>query len=113
VSKITVTVETVGKPDSFTFGWEGNTSMMRGVIEETKNLAHRNGCNAGQFVREVLTQVPSAGPLPGPEGVPQLMVIMCAVILYFANKHPEETLDGLAKYDAVAAVTIRGEDFSI
>jgi hypothetical protein len=30
-----------------------------------------------------------------------------------ANAHPEETFEGLAEYDDMAAVTIRGEDVSM
>jgi hypothetical protein len=113
MSKITVTIDAEGRPDNFTFEWEGDAPIMRGVVEETENLAQRNGRAPGQFVREVLTQLPPTGPLPGPEGVTQVMPILCAVVLHFTNEHAGTPLDSLAKYDITGAVTIRGEDFSV
>jgi hypothetical protein len=113
MSKITVTIDAEGRPDNFTFEWEGDPQALRGVVAATRDLAQRAGVRPEQFVESALMQFPSAGPISGPEGGYQRMAILCAVILHFTNEHAGEPLDRLAQYDVTAAVTIRDGAFSV
>jgi hypothetical protein len=116
MSKIAVIVDAEGQ-DSFTFDWEGDVQAMQGIVDATRGLAQRSGRNPGQFVREWVTQFPSTGPLPGGDGETQRMVMLCVVVLYLVNEYnnglPGPMPDRLARYDIIATVTVRGEDFSV
>jgi hypothetical protein len=96
--KITVTVDAEGRPNNFTFEWEGDAQALLGVVAATRDLAQREGVRPEQFVESALMQFPSVGPISGPEGGYQLMAILCAVVLHFTNEHAGEPLDRLAEY---------------
>ena len=115
MSKITVTIDAEGQA-SFKFDWEGDVQELQDNIDEVERLARRNGLDLDEFARAALMQFPSTGPIPGPGGETQRMVILCA-ILSFVDECADElcapVLDCLAKQNIIATVTIRGKKLSV
>jgi hypothetical protein len=115
MSKITVTIDAEGQ-GSFTFDWEGDVRELQDNIDEVERLARRNGLDPDAFVKAALMRFPSTGPIMGPGGEAQRMVILCAILRLaeeHANKLPVPVLDCLATQDITAKVTIRGTGLSM
>ena len=115
MSKITVTIDAEGQ-GSFTFDWEGDVQELQDHIDEIERLARRNELDLDEFARAALLQFPSTGPIAGPGGETQRMVILCSVLRLaekYVDKLPAPVLDCLATQNITAKVTIRGTEISM
>jgi hypothetical protein len=115
MSKITVTIDAEGQ-GSFKFDWEGDVQELQDNIDEIERLARRNELDLDEFARAALMQFPSTGPITGPGGETQRIVILCAILRLaedHAGKLPSPVLDCLADQDIIAHVTIRGTELSV
>jgi hypothetical protein len=115
MSKITVSIDAEGQ-DSLTFEWEGDPEDLQDNIDAIEILAQGNGLDPEQFVISALMQFPSTGPIPGPGGETQRMVILCAILSFVdecADELPAPVLDCLAKQNIIATVAIRGKKLSV
>jgi hypothetical protein len=115
MSKITVTIDAEGQ-GVFKFDWQGDVEELQDNIDAIERLARRNGLDPDEFVKAALMHFPSTGPIAGPGGETQRMVILCA-ILRFADERGDElpapVLDCLAEQDIVATVAISGKKLSM
>jgi hypothetical protein len=115
MSKITVSIDAEGQ-GSFTFDWEGGVQELQDHIDEIERLVRGHGLDPDEFVKAALLQFPSTGPIAGPNGEPQRMVILCAILRLaeeHADKLPAPVLDCLAEQNITANVTIRGTELSM
>jgi hypothetical protein len=111
MSKITVIVDAEGQPDSFTFDWTASHQGFKGIVDAVSVLAQNKGCSPEQFVKSVLMEFSSTGPIPieEPGGTDQRLAILFAVLGLVnmrADELPGSVLDCLAKYDITATMTI-------
>jgi hypothetical protein len=118
MSKITVNVDADGQPESFTFDWTGTLQDWKGLVDAVAILAQRKGCDPEQFVKSVLREFPSTGPIPitEPDGANQRLAILFAVLASMnahADELPGPVLNCLDRYDITATVTIRDGDISM